>query len=186
MSHMAAHLARTVDWDAAAVELMLHAAPMHDIGKIGIPDAILRKPGRFEPHEWEIMKTHAAIGAQLLDGDDSDLLRMARDIAWTHHEKWDGSGYPRGLVGEAIPKAGRIVALADVFDALTSVRPYKRAWPVKEAVALLREQRGRHFEPRLVDAFLDELPAMLEIRARWADPEGVFSPRVGALSPDGR
>ncbi|TSE25876.1 Cyclic di-GMP phosphodiesterase response regulator RpfG [Tepidimonas sediminis] len=170
MSHMAAHLARTVGWDDAAVELMLHAAPMHDIGKIGIPDAVLLKPGRFEPHEWEIMKTHATIGAQLLDGDDSDLLRMARDIAWTHHEKWDGSGYPRGLAGEDIPEAGRIVALADVFDALTSARPYKRAWPVEEAVALLREQRGRHFEPRLVDAFLDELPAMLAIRARWAEP----------------
>ncbi len=170
MSHMSAHLARTIGWSDEAVELMLHAAPMHDIGKIGIPDAILLKPGRFEPHEWAIMQTHATIGAQLLEGDTSELLTMARDIAHAHHEKWDGSGYPRQLAGEAIPEAARIVALADVFDALTSVRPYKRAWPVEDAVALLREQRGRHFEPRLVDAFLDELPQMLDIRARWAEP----------------
>jgi len=170
MSHMSAHLARTIGRSEDAVELMLHAAPMHDIGKIGIPDAILLKPGRFEPHEWAIMQTHATISAQKLEGDTSGLLTMARDIAHAHHEKWDGTGYPRQLASDAIAEAARIVALADVFDALTSVRPYKRAWLVEDAVALLREQRGRHFEPRLVEAFLDELPQMLEIRARWADP----------------
>lgn len=170
MSHISAHLARCAGWDEARCELMLHASPMHDIGKIGIPDAILLKPGRFEPHEWEIMKTHTTVGARLLEGDDSDLLTLARDIALCHHEKWDGSGYPRGLAGEDIPEAGRIVALADVFDALTSARPYKKPWTIEAATAYIREQRGRHFDPRLADLFLAELPAILDIRARFADP----------------
>ncbi len=120
MSHISALLARAIGWSEADVDLMLNASPMHDIGKIGIPDAILLKPGKFEPHEWEIMKAHAAIGGKLLSDDDSDLLSMAHEIAYTHHEKWDGSGYPNGLSGEAIPLSGRIAALADVFDALTS------------------------------------------------------------------
>ena len=167
MSHMSALLARSIGWSPAACELMLHASPMHDIGKIGIPDAVLLKPGRFEPHEWEIMKTHAEIGGKLLAGDDSDLLRMAREIALTHHEKWDGSGYPEGLSGEAIPMAGRIAALADVFDALTSVRPYKKAWPIEDAVNMIRENRGKHFDPLLVDAFMHNLLEILEIRSRF-------------------
>lgn len=171
MSHTCALLAREIGWDEEQCDLILNASPMHDIGKIGIPDAVLLKPGRFEPHEWEIMKTHAAIGASLLEGDDSDLLRMAREIALTHHEKWDGSGYPNGLAGEAIPRAGRIAALADVFDALTSERPYKAAWTVEAAVEMIRENRGRHFDPVLVDVFLDVLPAVEEIRQRFADPE---------------
>ena len=167
MSHMSALLARSIGWSPAACELMLHASPMHDIGKIGIPDAVLLKPGKFEPNEWEIMKTHAAIGGKLLAGDDSDLLRMAREIALTHHEKWDGSGYPEGLSGEDIPMAGRIAALADVFDALTSVRPYKKAWPVEDAVKFIEENRGRHFDPMLADVFLEKFPEILEIRSRF-------------------
>jgi len=131
----------------------------------------LLKPGKFEPHEWEIMKTHAAIGGKLLDGDDSDLMRMAREIALTHHEKWDGGGYPNGLSGETIPQAGRIAALADVFDALTSVRPYKKAWMVEAAVDLIKENRGKHFDPNLVEAFLQELPGIVEIRERFAEPK---------------
>ena len=170
MSHMSALLARSIGWSPASCELMLHASPMHDIGKIGIPDAVLLKPGRFEPHEWEIMKTHAAIGGKLLAGDDSDLLRMAREIALAHHEKWDGSGYPEGLSGEDIPMAGRIAALADVFDALTSVRPYKKAWPIEDAVAFIKDNRGRHFDPMLVDAFLEKFPEILEIRSRFDEP----------------
>lgn len=170
MSHTCTVLARHIGWDDPQCELLLHASPMHDIGKIGIPDAILLKPGRFEPHEWEIMKTHASIGAQLLDEDDSDLLRMAREIALTHHEKWDGSGYPQGLSGEAIPMAGRIAALADVFDALVSVRPYKKAWPLEEALDWIRNNRGQHFDPKLVDAFFAELPQVLAIRERFAEP----------------
>ncbi|MGM0554256.1 MAG: HD-GYP domain-containing protein [Pseudomonadota bacterium] len=170
MSHTCALLAREIGWDEAQCDLILHASPMHDIGKIGIPDAILLKPGRFEPHEWEIMKTHAAIGASLLEGDDSDLLRMAREIALSHHEKWDGSGYPHGLAGEAIPQPGRIAALPDVFDALTSERPYKDAWTVEAAVDMIRVNRGKHFDPMLVDAFLGVLPEVEEIRQRFADP----------------
>ncbi|MBA4177798.1 MAG: two-component system response regulator [Leptothrix sp. (in: Bacteria)] len=169
MSHTCALLARQVGWDDAQCDLILNASPMHDIGKIGIPDAILLKPGKFEPHEWEIMKTHAANGAELLAGDDSDLMQMARDIALTHHEKWDGSGYPHGLAGEAIPMAGRIAALADVFDALTSERPYKKAWTVDAAVALILENRGKHFDPALVDAFLGVLPGIDEIRRRYGE-----------------
>ena len=168
MSHMSALLARALGWSDSDCELMLHASPMHDIGKIGIPDAILLKPGKFEPNEWEIMKTHARIGGELLEGDNSDLMRMAREIAYTHHEKWDGSGYPNGLSGDAIPQAGRIAALADVFDALTSVRPYKKAWTIEAAIDLIKENRGTHFDPQLVDVFLIQLPAILDIRERFA------------------
>lgn len=171
MSHTCALLAREIGWDDSQCDLILNASPMHDIGKIGIPDAVLLKPGKFEPHEWEVMKTHASIGAKLLEGDDSDLMRMAREIALTHHEKWDGSGYPHGLSGEAIPMCGRIAALADVFDALTSERPYKKAWTVAAAVDLIKENRGRHFDPALVDAFLAVLPSIEEIRRHYAEPE---------------
>lgn len=169
MSHMSALLARASGWNEAECELMLNASPMHDIGKIGIPDAILLKPGKFEPAEWEVMKTHAAIGGKLLEGDDSDLMRMAQEIAISHHEKWDGSGYPYGLSGEAIPQAGRIAALADVFDALTSVRPYKKAWTVEAAVEMIKENRGTHFDPKLVDVFLQNLPEILKIRKRFTE-----------------
>jgi putative two-component system response regulator len=174
MSHTSALLARAIGWSEADCELILNASPMHDIGKIGIADAILLKPGKFEPHEWEIMKTHASIGGKLLEGDDSDLMRMAREIALTHHEKWDGSGYPNGLAGEAIPQAGRIAALADVFDALTSERPYKKAWTVEAAVDLIKGSSGTHFDVELVEVFLGELPGILKIRERFADPS---SPR---------
>jgi len=169
MSHTCALLARAIGWNEAECELILHASPMHDIGKIGIPDAILLKPGRLEPDEWEIMQRHTTIGRELLDGDDSDLMRMACDIAFSHHEKWDGSGYPRGLAGEDIPIAGRIAALADVFDALTSERPYKSAWSVDAALEMIRDNRGKHFDPELVDALFDQLPAVLAIRQRFAD-----------------
>ncbi|MFA6902257.1 MAG: HD domain-containing phosphohydrolase [Gallionellaceae bacterium] len=171
MSHISVLLARAAGWNEAACELLLNASPMHDIGKIGIPDAILLKPGKFEPQEWEIMKTHAAIGGKLLDGDDSDLMRMAREIALSHHEKWDGSGYPNGLAGDAIPQAGRIAALADVFDALTSARPYKNAWTIEAAVNLIGENRGKHFDPQLVDLFMRELPGIVEISRHYSEPE---------------
>ncbi|MDQ1315545.1 MAG: cyclic di-GMP phosphodiesterase [Pseudomonadota bacterium] len=169
MSHTCALLARAIGWSEADCDLMLNASPMHDIGKIGIPDAILLKPGKFEPDEWETMKTHTMIGAKLLDGDDSDIMHMAREIALTHHEKWDGSGYPNGLSGEAIPLSGRIAALADVFDALTSARPYKKAWTVDAAVDLIKENNGRHFDPALVEVFLRELPEILKIRERFIE-----------------
>ena len=170
MSHTTALLARYLGWDQQQCELLLHASPMHDIGKIGIPDAILLKPGKLDPAEWEIMKTHAVIGANILEGDSSELLTLAREIALTHHEKWDGSGYPNGLKGEAIPLSGRLVAIADVFDALTSERPYKKAWSVEAALDYIRENRGTHFDPAIVDLFLGVIPEILAIRARYAEP----------------
>jgi len=169
MSHISALLAKSAGWDEAQCELILNASPMHDIGKIGIPDAILLKPGKFEPNEWEIMKTHAAIGGKLLDGDDSDLMKMAREIALSHHEKWDGSGYPGRLAGESIPQAGRIAALADVFDALTSVRPYKKAWTIEAAVDMIKENSGKHFDPALVELFIQELDSIIKIRERFSE-----------------
>lgn len=171
MSHMCALLAKEIGWSDADCDLILNASPMHDIGKIGIPDAILLKPGKLEGHEWEVMKTHASIGAKLLEDEDSNLIRMARDIALTHHEKWDGSGYPQGLGGGAIPQAGRIAALADVFDALTSERPYKKAWTVEAAVELIKENSGKHFDPTLVEVFLRKLPCIVAIKEKFVEPE---------------
>lgn len=170
MSQFSVVLARSLGWDANAQELLLNASPMHDIGKIGIPDHILLKPGKFEPEEWETMKTHAAIGAEILSGDDSALLRLAEEIALNHHEKWDGSGYPAGLKGQEIPQSARIVALADVFDALLSNRPYKKSWTVEEAVAFIRSQSGQHFDPEVVAHFEKGLSELLEIRAKYHEP----------------
>jgi putative two-component system response regulator len=127
---------------------------MHDIGKIGIPDAILLKPGKLDADEWNIMRSHAEIGARIIGEDKSSLLQMAATIALSHHERWDGTGYPQGLQGEAIPLAARIVAIADVFDALTSKRPYKHAWTVDEAFALIASEAGKHFDPALAACFL--------------------------------
>jgi putative two-component system response regulator len=170
MSHFARILAEASGLSAPEVDLIFQAAPMHDIGKIGIPDHILLKPGKLEAAEWEIMKTHAAMGADVLDGSDTPLLKMAHEIALGHHEKWDGSGYPAGLAGEAIPLSARIVAVADVFDALTSARPYKEAWSVERATALLIDARDSHFEGRLVDAFLTGMGEVQLIRDRYAEP----------------
>jgi putative two-component system response regulator len=169
MSHYAQILARAAGFSEAEAEELLNAAPMHDVGKLGIPDAILQKPGPLDEREWEIMRRHPEIGAEILGDADSGLLQMASRIALAHHEKWDGSGYPAGLAGEAIPVEARIVALADVFDALTSVRPYKPAWPVARAVEFLREQSGLHFEPRLVELFIAALPAIEEVRGRFLE-----------------
>ncbi|TVY01965.1 HD domain-containing phosphohydrolase [Cohnella terricola] len=137
------------------VDAIRKAAPLHDIGKIGIPDDILLKPGRFEPHEFERMKTHTTIGANILGGSFFNILRLAGVIAQSHHEKWDGTGYPDGLSGEGIPIEARIVALADFYDALTHERPYKRAWTPEETLEEIRRQRGAHFDPRVVDAFVE-------------------------------
>lgn len=136
------------------IELIRLAAPLHDIGKIGIPDDILLKPGRFEPSEFERMKTHTIIGANILDGSYFTMLKLAGLIAQSHHEKWDGSGYPHGLKGEQIPLEARIVALADFYDALTHERPYKKAWTPQETLLEVENQRGKHFDPQVVDAFV--------------------------------
>lgn len=150
-------------------DLLQEAAPMHDIGKVGIADAILLKPGKLTPEEYETMKTHSAIGYEILRDSVSPLLRTAAVIAWTHHEKFDGSGYPRGLKAEDIPLHGRIAAVADVFDALTSSRPYKAAWPIARAIEFLQEGRGSHFDPLCIDTFLQDEAAILEIRDRYQD-----------------
>jgi putative two-component system response regulator len=134
--------------------MIAQASAMHDVGKIAIPDEILRKPGPLDPRERAIIEGHTTVGAQLLSGSRSGLVRRAEQIARTHHERWDGTGYPARLAGEDIPLAGRICALCDVFDALISDRPYKRAWPVADALAEIAEQSGRHFDPRLVELFL--------------------------------
>ncbi len=160
-------LARAAGLTDSEQEVLLRAAPMHDVGTIGIPDRILCKPGKLTPDEWEIMKTHAEIGADLLSGSRSPLIQMAQAIAWTHHEKWDGSGYPRGLRGQDIPLSGRIVAVADVFDALTSVRPYKAAWPLQAAIDELHAGSGRHFDPQLITLFCEQLPDIQRIRADY-------------------
>lgn len=169
MSHFSQALALAAGFDEGRAEMLLHAAPMHDVGKIGIPDYIMLKPGRLTDEEFVVMRTHAQIGADILGDNNSDLLQLARIVALTHHERWDGSGYPNGLKGEAIPIEGRIVALADVFDALTSKRPYKEAWSVDEAMNLIREQSGKHFDPELVELLVQELPKILEIKSRWVD-----------------
>lgn len=165
VSNTSALIARTLGWREGEVELIYNAAPMHDIGKIGIPDHVLLKPGKLNESEWEIMQTHTVIGAELLKGDTSDLLVMARDIATSHHEKWNGTGYPYGLKEKDIPEAGRIVAVADVFDALTSKRPYKSAWTISDALELIRESRGRHFDPQVVDAFFHNLDEIIKYRS---------------------
>ncbi|NHQ89503.1 response regulator [Janthinobacterium lividum] len=172
MSHYARLLGVAAGMDEAAADDLLLAAPMHDVGKIGIPDRILQKPGKLDADEWAVMQTHARIGADIIgEHAEGGMLALAREIALAHHEKWDGSGYPNGLAGETIPLAGRIVAVADVFDALTSVRPYKRAWSVIDAVGYLQEQKGSHFDARLVELFVEELPAIDAIRLRWAEQE---------------
>lgn len=140
------------------------AAKLHDIGKLGIPDSILLKPGRLSEAEFEVMKRHTVIGANILSGAHSTLLQTAQVIAMSHHEKWDGTGYPAGLAGEAIPHSARLVAVCDVFDALTSRRPYKEAWPVEKAVSHIREQSGRHFDPAIVEAFLSILDDVVSLR----------------------
>lgn len=150
-------------------DLLFQAAPMHDIGKIGIPDNVLLKPGKLDADEWEIMKKHAEFGADILGEQTTDLMKMAKEIALTHHEKWDGSGYPHGMSKEEIPLESRIVAIADVFDALTSERPYKKAWALEDAVKLIDESAGSHFDPKLIPFFHEVLPDILEIRAEFSD-----------------
>lgn len=151
---IATQLAMDIGLPLDQVALMEQAAQLHDVGKIGISDTILLKPGKLTPEEFEIMKSHTTIGAKILSGSASPWLQMAEIIALTHHERWDGTGYPQKLAGEAIPLEGRILAIVDVFDALTHDRPYKEAWPVVQAVAEIERQSGRQFEPRIVEAFL--------------------------------
>lgn len=171
MSHYSYLIGLAAGMDPSEAEMLLHAAPMHDIGKIGIPDSILLKPGKLDEEEWLNMQRHAEIGADILSGSNSPLLDMARVIALTHHEKWDGSGYPYGLKEDNIPLVGRIVPIADVFDALTSKRPYKEAWSVEDAIDEIVRLKGRHFDPVLVEHFIAILPQILNIKERFAEPD---------------
>jgi putative two-component system response regulator len=153
VGRMSAQIAQALGLPEFEVELIRRASPLHDVGKIAIPDSILLKPGRLTPEEFELMKTHTTLGAKMLSGGQFPMLQRAEEIARTHHERWDGKGY-MGLKGEAIPIAGRIVTVADVFDALTSARPYKEPWPPSEAMEEIQRQSGQQFDPRVVEAFL--------------------------------
>ncbi|BBO82906.1 HD-GYP domain-containing protein [Desulfosarcina ovata] len=164
MSHYAAIIASQMGLKKKTVDAILYAAPMHDIGKIGIPDRILLKPGKFDDAEWEIMKTHTQIGADILKGSAIGFVRMGEIIALTHHERWDGSGYPLGLKEKNIPMVSRIVAIADVFDALTSERPYKKTFSVETATRIINESSGTHFDPTVVNAFFASLDKLLAVR----------------------
>jgi two-component system, response regulator RpfG len=169
MSKYSALIGTRAGMSEEAVHELEVAAPMHDIGKIGIPDAILLKEGPLEGAEMKLMRTHAQIGHDILQGSPSKYLRLGAVIALGHHERYDGGGYPAGLEGEDIPLPARIVAVADVFDALTTSRPYKRAWPVDKALDYLRSQRGRHFDPQCVDGFFDAMPEVRQVVARLHD-----------------
>ncbi len=169
MAHYSRMIAQNLNLTDEQCEMIFQAAPMHDIGKVATPDHILLKPGRLDPQEMVIMREHATIGHEILRDSASHFLQMAAVIALSHHEKFDGTGYPAGLVGEAIPLVGRIVAVADVFDALTSVRPYKKAWPIEDARAYLVDNIGKHFDPQCVAALLEGWDNVLEIMRTHAD-----------------
>ncbi|MDH5751933.1 MAG: two-component system response regulator [Deltaproteobacteria bacterium] len=167
MADYAGAIAREINWKVEDAALLEIAAPMHDTGKIGIPDAILKKPGKLDSDEWVVMKTHSAIGASILSKSNSPMFKMAADIAHYHHEKWDGSGYPYGLKGNDIPLSARLVAIADVFDALTMRRPYKEPWSEEDALAEIMKGSGAHFDPELTRAFRNIIPEISRIRAYW-------------------
>ena len=169
MSRYSRLIANAIGLEREEAETIELAAPLHDIGKIGIPDGILLKPARLDEAEWSTMQRHPVIGHEILKGSASKYVRMGALIALGHHEKYDGSGYPNGLVGDHVPLCARIVAVADVYDALTSVRPYKTAWASEQAFEYVRTQSGRHFDPRMVEAFLGAKKEVLEIQHEWRD-----------------
>lgn len=161
-------MAKNYGFRSNEAELLLSAAPMHDVGKIGIPDSILGKPGKLNDEEWEVMRTHSEIGKNILGDDEYPLLKLAGIVALQHHEKWNGKGYPNGLAGEEIDINARIVAIADVFDALTSERPYKKPWTVEKAVEVIKEESGEHFDPKVVESFIKSLPEIIEIKDKYS------------------
>ncbi|MGH2858942.1 MAG: HD domain-containing phosphohydrolase, partial [Solirubrobacteraceae bacterium] len=175
VGHTAGLIAQQIGLASESVELIRSAAPLHDIGKLGISDSILLKPGSLTDRELAMMRTHAEIGAQILASGRSPVLRLAREIALSHHERWDGNGYPHGLAGETIPIEARITAIADVFDALTHARPYKPAWPLQQAVEELKSERAKHFDPDVVDAFMT-----LEHESLVEPEETVLAPGLAA------
>jgi len=178
MAHYSALLAEEFSIGEQDVELMLYASPMHDVGKLGIPDAILLKPGKLTPEEFKVMESHTTIGGKILSDGESELIRVSEEIALSHHEKWNGAGYPNGLAGESIPLRGRICSLTDVFDALTSVRCYKPAFPVEKALDIIKKDTGAHFDPQVSEAFLGRIDDILDIKERFQE-----EPNPG-LTPD--
>jgi putative two-component system response regulator len=186
MSHYCRIIAKQLGMTPEEQQLIFDASPMHDVGKLGIPDAVLLKPGTFTPEERAVMQQHAEIGAEILSNSESELLQMSARIAMAHHEKFDGTGYPQGLTGEDIPIEGRIVALADVFDALSSKRVYKRAWQIGEVLTYIQENSGTHFDPAIVAAFFAGFEEVMEVYGRYHDwpdakpePAALVSPTFG-------
>lgn len=167
MSRYAELVARQVSHDEEWIRLLRQSATMHDIGKIGIPDHILLKPGKLDPDEWLFMQQHVRFGGEIIDDETTPIMKMSKDVALYHHEKWDGTGYLKGLKGQEIPLAARIVSVVDVFDALTSSRPYKKAWSVEDALNLINEQSGKHFDPRIVVAFNAVIEDILVIKTQF-------------------
>jgi putative two-component system response regulator len=182
MAHYSGLIAQAMGFDRDRVETLLYAAPMHDVGKVGIREGILRKPGKLTPDEYEEMKQHTVLGARIFEGSNVPILKMSAAIALTHHERFDGSGYPQGLIGDAIPIEGQIVGLADVFDALSSKRCYKPAYPIEKCLEILEEQRGRHFQSDLLDAFLAHLDDVLIMRDHYSSISDVADARHRQLS----
>jgi len=169
MSHYSLLIAKKMGLDEQWCELLFNAAPMHDIGKIGIPDSVLLKKGKLNDEERELMNHHSEYGAEIIGEHDSPLLALAKEVALTHHEKWDGTGYPAQMSGEDIPLASRIVAIADVFDALTSDRPYKKAWSVEDTMKMLDENAGSHFDPDIIPIVHEVLPDILKIKSQYEE-----------------
>ena len=183
MSHYCRLIGEAAGLDEHTVQLLYSAAPMHDVGKIGIRDDILLKRGNLTPAEWAHMRDHPRIGAEIIGSHSDELLQAARDIALCHHERWDGSGYPAGLAGEQIPLLARIATLADVFDALLTARPYKPAWPVEAAMAHIEAGAGIQFDPGLIEPLRRALPRMLEIREQFDDSHGVLEDAAAVPEP---
>ncbi len=167
MAAISACVAQHAGWTADRVEQIELAAAMHDIGKVGVPSSILQKPGPLNTEEWRVMRRHPQMGSDILSVSDAPMFQLAAEIALGHHERWDGTGYPNGISGKEIPESARIVALADVFDALTSVRPYKKAWSVEDAIAHIQEGSGSHFDPELVELFVGILSQVVAVKAKW-------------------
>ena len=180
MGRYSAYLAEKLGFPDKEVQNILYAAPMHDVGKIGIPDSILMKPGKLTKEEFEIIKTHTLIGGKLLKNSKSDILQLAEQIALSHHEKWNGTGYPKGLAGEEIPMIGRIVSIADVFDALTSKRPYKEPFPVEKAVDIIKNESGQHFDPEVVRVFLESIDGVLKIKQETDPTKKMIFPEISS------
>jgi putative two-component system response regulator len=175
MSHYARLIASAAGLGERSVDIIFNTAPMHDVGKLGIPDSILLKPGKLSEDEWTVMKRHPEMGAEIIGQHDDDILRTARIIALTHHEKWDGSGYPAGLAGQAIPVEGRIVAVADVLDALLSERPYKPAYSLEKSMEFMTAQAGQHFDPAMIAALRAVLPEVVRVKESFADELGALT-----------